>query len=112
MLIRYEVRIGDDIHGIFRVPQNTDLLNDDEYDLYYEFYNELPCKKLEELGVAFYFTEYGDKMQNECWFITSVIKAIPLEYRDKDIELLKHRIQKPEKSEIVYEDNYQIAIKI
>lgn len=52
MLIRYEVRIGDDIHGIFRVPQNTDLLNDDEYDLYYEFYNELPCKKLEDPDVG------------------------------------------------------------
>ena len=36
MLIRYEVRIGDDIHGIFRVPQNTDLLNDDNM-IHYEF---------------------------------------------------------------------------
>lgn len=26
MLIRYEVRIGDDIYGIFRTPQDTDFL--------------------------------------------------------------------------------------
>lgn len=112
MLIRYEVRIGDDIYGIFRTPQDTDFLNDDEYDLYMEFYNELPCKKLEDPKVVFYFTEYGDKMQNECWFISSVLKAIPLKYRDKDIELLKHRVQRPEECKIVYEDDYQIAVRI
>jgi hypothetical protein len=105
-LIRYEVKIDDNVHGIFRIPQNTDVLDDIEYDLYLDYYNQLPFHDLGDLEFEFYFTELGEKAQEECMYVSSALKAIPYEYeliiKEMEIDTNDNRI--------LYIDHYQVAV--
>lgn len=106
ILTRYEVVVGENTHGIFRIPQKTDLLNDEEYDRYTEYYEKLPFLDLGDAKFDFYFTEYGEYLQKKFNYVELALKALPY-----DFDLVKKVLEINDNDKrIFYKDKYQIAV--